>query len=65
MFNLERPNRAEDTDLKGLGAMPTLAYEREFRDFASLLLLENSLETAGHLNVQKIALQEILVPRCH
>jgi hypothetical protein len=33
--------RAGDIDLKRLGAVLSLAYEREFRDFASLLLLEN------------------------
>jgi hypothetical protein len=33
--------RAEDVDLKRLGAVLGVAYEREFRDFASLLLLEN------------------------
>ncbi len=33
--------RAEDIDLKRLGAVLAVAYDREFRDFASLLLLEN------------------------
>src|SRR5690242_11860489 len=33
--------RAEDVDQKRLGAVLALAYEREFRDFASLLLMEN------------------------
>jgi hypothetical protein len=33
--------RAENVDLKRLGAVLAVAYEREFRDFASLLLLEN------------------------
>src|SRR5437762_67244 len=33
--------RAEDVDLKRLGAILATAYEREFHDFASLLLLEN------------------------
>jgi hypothetical protein len=33
--------RAPDVDLKRLGAVLAVAYEREFRDFASLLLLEN------------------------
>ena len=33
--------RAEDVDLKRLGSVLALAYEREFRDFASLLLLES------------------------
>jgi hypothetical protein len=32
--------RAEDVDLKRLGAVLAMAYDREFRDFASLLLLE-------------------------
>jgi hypothetical protein len=32
--------RASDVDLKRLGAVLAVAYEREFRDFASLLLLE-------------------------
>ena len=31
--------RAENVDLKRLGAVLAMAYEREFRDFASLLLL--------------------------
>jgi hypothetical protein len=33
--------RAEDVDLKRLGAVLAVAYEREFHDFAELLLLEN------------------------
>ena len=33
--------KAQDVDLKRLGAVLAVAYEREFRDFASLLLLEN------------------------
>lgn len=33
--------RAENVDLRRLGAVLAVAYEREFRDFASLLLLEN------------------------
>ena len=33
--------RAENIDLRRLGAVLAVAYEREFRDFASLLLLEN------------------------
>ena len=33
--------RAENVDLKRLGAVLAVAYERELRDFASLLLLEN------------------------
>ena len=32
--------RSQDVDLKRLGAVLAVAYEREFRDFASLLLLE-------------------------
>jgi hypothetical protein len=32
--------RREDVDLKRLGAVLAMAYEREFRDFASLLLME-------------------------
>ena len=32
--------RASDVDLRRLGAVLALAYEREFQDFASLLLLE-------------------------
>jgi hypothetical protein len=33
--------RERDVDLKRLGAVLAVAYEREFRDFASLLLVEN------------------------
>ena len=33
--------RAENVDLKRLGAVLAMAYDREFHDFASLLLLEN------------------------
>ena len=33
--------RAKDVDLKRLGAVLTVSYERQLRDFASLLLLEN------------------------
>jgi uncharacterized protein len=44
--------RAEDVDLKRLGAVLALAYEREFRDFASLLLLE----TLGPRTLQSLAL---------
>jgi hypothetical protein len=33
--------RAENVDLKRLGAVLAAAYERELRDFASLLLVEN------------------------
>jgi hypothetical protein len=44
--------RAEDVDLKRLGAILAAAYEREFRDFASLLLLEN----LGPRTLQSLAL---------
>ena len=44
--------RAEDVDLKRLGAILAVAYEREFRDFASLLLLEN----LGPRTLQSVAL---------
>jgi hypothetical protein len=44
--------RAEDIDLKRLGSVLALAYEREFRDFASLLLLEN----LGPRTLQSLAL---------
>jgi hypothetical protein len=44
--------RAEDVDLKRLGSVLALAYEREFRDFASLLLLE----TLGPRTLQSLAL---------
>src|SRR6185369_6138509 len=44
--------RAEDLDLKRLGAILALAYEREFADFASLLLLEN----LGPRTLQSLAL---------
>ncbi len=44
--------RAEDLDLKRLGAILALAYEREFTDFASLLLLEN----LGPRTLQSLAL---------
>jgi uncharacterized protein len=44
--------RAQDVDLKRLGAVLALAYEREFRDFASLLLLEN----LGPRTLQSLAL---------
>jgi hypothetical protein len=33
--------RQEDVDLKRLGAVLTVSYEKQLRDFASLLLLEN------------------------
>jgi hypothetical protein len=41
-----------DVDLKRLGAVLAVAYEREFRDFASLLLLEN----LGPRTLQSLAL---------
>jgi hypothetical protein len=41
-----------DIDLKRLGAVLAVAYEREFRDFASLLLLEN----LGPRTLQSMAL---------
>jgi hypothetical protein len=44
--------RAQDVDLKRLGAVLAVAYEREFRDFASLLLLEN----LGPRTLQSLAL---------
>lgn len=44
--------RADDVDLKRLGAVLAVAYEREFRDFASLLLLEN----LGPRTLQSLAL---------
>jgi hypothetical protein len=44
--------RAEDIDLIRLGAVLAAAYEREFRDFASLLLLEN----LGPRTLQSLAL---------
>jgi uncharacterized protein len=44
--------RPSDVDLKRLGAVLATAYEREFRDFASLLLLEN----LGPRTVQTLAL---------
>jgi uncharacterized protein len=44
--------RAEDVDLRRLGAVLAVAYEREFRDFASLLLLEN----LGPRTLQTLAL---------
>ncbi len=44
--------RAENVDLKRLGAVLALAYEREFRDFASLLLME----TLGPRTLQSLAL---------
>jgi hypothetical protein len=44
--------RAEDVDLKRLGAVLAVAYERDLRDFASLLLLEN----LGPRTLQSLAL---------
>src|SRR3954467_2696692 len=44
--------RSSDVDLKRLGAVLALAYEREFRDFASLLLLEK----LGPRTLQSLAL---------
>jgi hypothetical protein len=44
--------RAKDVDLKRLGAALAVAYERELRDFASLLLLEN----LGPRTLQSLAL---------
>jgi len=44
--------RAEEVDPKRLGAVLAVAYEREFRDFASLLLLEN----LGPRTLQSLAL---------
>jgi uncharacterized protein len=46
------PVRAENVDLKRLGAVLAMAYEREFRDFASLLLLEK----LGPRTLQSLAL---------
>ncbi len=44
--------REQDVDLKRLGAVLAVAHEREFRDFASLLLLEN----LGPRTLQSLAL---------
>jgi hypothetical protein len=44
--------RARDVDLQRLGAVLAVAYEREFRDFASLLLLEK----LGPRTLQSLAL---------
>lgn len=44
--------RVADVDLRRLGAVLALAYEREFRDFASLLLLEK----LGPRTLQSLAL---------
>src|SRR5262249_17033107 len=53
--------RAEDVDLKRLGAILAVAYEREFRDFASLLLLEN----LGPRTLQSLALIAEVVHGAH
>ena len=44
--------RAENVDLKRLGAVLAVAYDRQFQDFASLLLLEN----LGPRTLQSLAL---------
>jgi hypothetical protein len=44
--------RAENIDLKRLGAVLAVAYERDLRDFAELLLLEN----LGPRTLQSLAL---------
>jgi hypothetical protein len=44
--------RAKDVDLKRLGAVLAVAYERDLRDFASLLLVEN----LGPRTLQTLAL---------
>ncbi|HEU5412370.1 MAG TPA: DUF763 domain-containing protein [Candidatus Angelobacter sp.] len=44
--------RAENVDLKRLGAVLAVAYERDLRDFASLLLLDN----LGPRTLQSLAL---------
>jgi hypothetical protein len=44
--------RAQDVDLKRLGAVLAMAYERQFSDFASLLLMEN----LGPRTLQSLAL---------
>src|SRR5438552_7110759 len=44
--------RAKDVDLKRLGAVLAVAYERDLRDFASVLLLEN----LGPRTLQSLAL---------
>jgi hypothetical protein len=44
--------RSQNVDLKRLGAVLAVAYEREFRDFASLLLLEK----LGPRTLQSLAL---------
>jgi hypothetical protein len=44
--------RADDVDLKRLGAVLAVAYERDLRDFASLLLVEN----LGPRTLQSLAL---------
>lgn len=49
--------RAENIDLKRLGAVLAVAYERDFRDFASLLLVEN----LGPRTLQSLALMAEVV----
>jgi hypothetical protein len=44
--------RAEDVDLKRLGGVLAMAYEKDFHDFASLLLME----TLGPRTLQSLAL---------
>ncbi len=44
--------RAENVDLKRLGAVLAVSYERQLRDFASLLLVEN----LGPRTLQTLAL---------
>ena len=44
--------RVEDVDLKRLGAVLAVSYERQLHDFASLLLLEN----LGPRTLQSLAL---------
>jgi uncharacterized protein len=51
------PVRAENVDLKRLGAVLAMAYEHEFHDFASLLLLEK----LGPRTLQSLALIAELV----
>jgi len=49
--------RPADVDARRLGAVLALAYEREFRDFASLLLLE----TLGPRTLQSLALMAEII----
>jgi len=49
--------RAENVDLKRLGAVLAVAYDRDLRDFASLLLVEN----AGPRTIQSLALMAEVV----